>query len=51
MEFGAQFGMGVAEVVADAHHGLVEGESGFDADDGEVEPVGKAEADAALALG
>src|ERR1700679_3068780 len=28
MEFGAQFGMGVAEVVAEAHHGLVGGESG-----------------------
>ena len=51
MEFGAQFGMRVAEVVADAHHGLIERQSGFDADYGEIECVGKAEADAALAFG
>ena len=50
MKFGAEFGMGVTEVLADAHHGLIERETGFDADDGKVESIGKAETDATLAF-
>jgi hypothetical protein len=40
MEFVAEIGMSVVEILADAHERLIEGESGFDADDGEVESVG-----------
>ena len=40
MEFVAEIGVGVVEILADAHQGLIEGESGFDADDGEIESVG-----------
>ena len=34
MEFSAQFGMGGLQVFADAHHGLIERQAGFDADHG-----------------
>ena len=48
MEFIAEIGMGVVQILAHAHQGLVEGESGFDADDGQVEGIGQAEANAML---
>ena len=44
MEFIAQIGMGMVQILADAHQGLVERQAGFDADHGEVEGVGQAEA-------
>src|SRR5262249_42580796 len=40
----------VTEILAHAHHRLIEGKASFDADDGEVERVGHAEADAGLAV-
>ncbi len=40
MEFVAEIGMSVVKILADAHESLIEGESGFDADDGEIESVG-----------
>ena len=39
MEFVAEIGMGVMEILADAHESLIEGESGFDADDGEIKSI------------
>jgi hypothetical protein len=42
MKFVAEIGMGVVQILADAHQGLIESESGFDANHGEVESVGKA---------
>ena len=40
MEFVAEIRMGVVEIFADTHESLIEGESGFDADDGEIQSVG-----------
>src|SRR5262249_33104552 len=45
-----QIGMSVTEILAHAHHRLIEGKASFDADDGEVERVRHAEADAGLAV-
>src|SRR5208283_660928 len=50
MEFSAQFRVGVAEVIADPHHGLIERQARFHADDGQIQSIGKAEANAALAF-
>src|SRR6267143_2908681 len=50
MEFSAQFRVGVAEVLAHSHHGLIERQACFHADDGQIERVGKAEANPALAF-
>ena len=50
MEFVAEIGMGVMQIFADAHQGLIEGESGFDADDGEIESIGQSDADAVLTV-
>ena len=48
MEFGAQFRVRVAQVLAHAHHGLIERQARFHADHGQIESIGKAEANAAL---
>ena len=50
VELGGKLGVSVLQIFADAIEGLVEGQSGFDADDGEVERIGKSEANTALAL-
>src|SRR5208283_3205330 len=50
MEFGAQFGMRRAQIFADAHHGLIERQAGFHADDGQIQSIGEAEANAVLSL-
>ena len=39
MEFVAEIGMSVVKILTDTHESLIEGESGFDADDGEIESV------------
>jgi hypothetical protein len=43
MEFVAQIGMGMMQVLAHSHEGLVERQAGFYANDCEVERVGQAE--------
>ena len=48
MKFAAQFGVRVAEIITDAHHGLVERQAGLDADYGQVQSIGKSETNAAL---
>ena len=48
MKLVGEIGMGVIQVLAHAHQGLVERESGLDAYDGEVKGVGQAEANAML---
>ena len=50
MEFIAQVGVSVMQILTHAHQGLIEGQAGFDADDGEVESVGQAKANALLAV-
>ena len=50
MEFVAQIGMGVMQVLAHSHEGLVERQAGFHANDCEVQRVGQAEANAQLPL-
>jgi hypothetical protein len=50
MEFVAEVRVRVVEILAYAHQGLIESESGLDADDGKVKGVGQSEADAVLAL-
>src|SRR3984893_16682436 len=50
MEFSAQVRVGVAEVLAHSHHGLIERQARCHADDGQIQCVGKAEANQALAL-
>ena len=50
MEFVAEIGMGVMQVLAHSHEGLVERQAGFHANDCEVERVGQAEANAQLPL-
>ena len=50
MKFVAEIGMSVVQILADAHEGLVESESGFDANDGEIESVGEGDADALLTV-
>src|ERR1700736_104844 len=49
MKFVAQIGVGIMQIAADAHHGLIEGESGFDAYHCEIEGVSQTHADALLA--
>ena len=44
VELIAQIGMGVPQVFAHAHQGLIERQTDFDADDGEVERVRQAPA-------
>ena len=48
VELIAEIGMGVVQILAHAHQRLIERKSGLDADDGEVEGVGQAEANALL---
>ncbi len=48
MELIAEIGMGVMQILANAHQSLVEGETGLDANDGEVEGIGQAETNAML---
>ncbi len=50
MEFVAEIGVGVVQILANAHQGLIEGEPRFDADYGEVECVRQAEANTLLAV-
>ena len=50
MEFVAEIGMSVMQILSDAHEGLIECEAGFDANDGEIEGVGQSEADAILTV-
>ena len=50
MELVTQIGMGMMQVLAHSHEGLVERQSGFDANDCEVERVGQAETNAQLPL-
>ena len=50
VEFIAQIGMGVVQILAHAHKGLVEGEAGFNANDGKVQGVGQGKPDALLAV-
>jgi hypothetical protein len=50
MKFIAEIGVGVVQILADPHQSLVERESGLHANDGEVEGIGKSDADAALAI-
>src|ERR1700674_605940 len=50
MEFSAQVRVGVAEVLAHSHHGLIESQARFHADDGQIQCVGKAAANPGLAL-
>src|SRR3984893_11326456 len=50
MKLVAQIGVGIMQIAADAHHGLIEGESGFDAYDCEIEGVSQTEANALLAI-
>src|ERR1700691_2607821 len=49
MEFGAQFRERVAQILGDAHHGLIERQARFYADHGEIESIRKAEANSELA--
>src|ERR1700691_320616 len=48
--FVAEIGRGVMQVLADTHQGLVERQSGLDADYGEVKSVGQGDADALLTV-
>ena len=48
VELIAEIGMGVVQILAHAHQGLIERKPGLDADDGEVEGVGQAQANALL---
>src|SRR5579872_315715 len=50
VEFLAEIGMGMMQIDSDPHQGLIEGESGFNADDSEIESVGQGNADASLAV-
>ena len=50
VKFIAEVGMGVVQILADAHQGLVQGQAGFDANDGEVERVRQSDADALLTV-
>ena len=50
VELIAQVGVGMVQILADAGKSLVEREAGLNADDGEVESVGQAEANAILAI-
>ncbi len=50
VEFGAQFGMRVAQIFAHPQQGLIEGKTGFDANHREIESVGKTERDARCAI-
>jgi hypothetical protein len=50
MEFIAEIGMGVVQIDADAQKGLIKGETGFHANDGEIESVGQGDADALLTV-
>src|SRR5216683_1210399 len=49
MKLVAKIGVGIMQIAADAHHGLIEGESGFDAYNCEIEGVSQTQADALLA--
>jgi len=48
MEFTAQFRVGVAEILADSHHGLIERQARFHANHRQIQGVGKAEANPEL---
>src|SRR5882762_7072631 len=50
MKLVAKIGVGIMQIAPDAHHGLIEGESGFDAYHGEIEGVSQTQADALLAI-
>src|SRR5215831_14088040 len=50
MEFIAEVGMGMVEVLPNAHQGLIERQSGLDANDGEVEGIGQSQTDAILPI-
>src|SRR5580692_2476407 len=50
VKFIAQVGMGVMQVFANAHQRLVQRQSGFDANYGEIKSVGQGDADALLAV-
>ena len=50
MKLIAEVGMGVVQILADAHQSLVERQAGFDANDGEVEGIGQPDANATLAV-
>src|SRR5579864_1434556 len=50
MELVTEIGVGVVKILADPHESLVKSEARFNADDGEVEGVGQADADAILAV-
>jgi hypothetical protein len=40
--------MGMMEILANPHQSLVKGQTGFDADNGEIEGIGQADANAML---
>src|SRR5438445_11297862 len=50
MKYIAQVGVRRTQVLADAHHGLIQCKSGFHADNGEVESIGQRQADAKLPI-
>src|SRR5579872_35488 len=50
MEFIAEIGMRVMKILAHAHQGLIESESSFHADNGQIEGVGESEANAVLTV-
>src|SRR3984885_13235396 len=50
MKFVAEIGVGVMQVLADAHQGLVKSQAGFHANDGEIESVRQCNADASLTV-
>src|ERR1700736_4375344 len=50
MKLVAKIGVGMMQIAADAHHGLIEGKSGFDAYHCEIEGVRQTQTDALLAI-
>ena len=50
MEFVTEVGMGMVQVLTDAHQGLIERQAGLDANDGKVEGVGQSQTDTILPI-
>ena len=50
VKFITEIGVSVMEILADAHQRLIESQSRFDADDGQIEGVGQSEANAVLTI-
>src|SRR5579862_8466647 len=50
MKLIAKIGVGMVQVLSDSHERLIERQAGFYADDGEIQSIGKRDADSLLAV-